>query len=825
MARAEAASASLRSDSKSDSIKGLAQSIAKPAYRRLLTAEPALRRAVPVLIIAFLLTICVGTAVQIVDHRRQAIFDITRQIQACADMLAEQLDQAVGDASPVKIQHELERAIPAWAYAPGRHLLVTNADGVIIAGVRHGLVDGNGRAASMPIDASLLGRRLLDVLGPDQPLTTFAAAAGMKEVTLPDATAAFATVRNFSALKGQLAVLDRRDQALAAWRSDMALTITLSATTGFVVLILGFAFHWQAIRAREADLIYDTVRSRIDTALNRGRCGLWDWDLGRGHIFWSHSMFAILGLAARDDLLSFGEVMRRVHPGDLELDDLARRLAEARASSIDHDFRMCDADGKWIWLRARLELVHQAGDPGPHLIGIAVDVTEQKMLLEESAEADLRLRDAIETIPEAFVVWDAQNRLVLCNSNFQQLHNLPRAAVAAGASYESVIAAGRKPSLRCQIASEVASEGQAPGARTIEAQLDDGRWLHISERRTKDGGYVSVGTDITTIKRHEQKLIDSERRLKATVADLQRSQHALERQTQELADLAEKYAEEKTRAEEASQAKSKFLANMSHELRTPLNAIIGFSEMMGAGIFGPLGADKYREYSSDIHQSGKYLLEVINDILDMSKIEAGRIRLEPEEIVLEPFLTDAMRVVSTRADERKLNVVADVAKGVRMQADHRLLKQVVLNLLSNSVKFTPEGGRVVLRGRARRESITIAIADSGIGIPKDALAKLGRPFEQVESQLTKRHQGSGLGLAIAKSLTELHGGTMRIRSHPGRGTIVLIRLPRHGATTSPEAKTAKTVLLGKAMPRANLRRADLLQQVDQFPLERLRAAG
>jgi two-component system cell cycle sensor histidine kinase PleC len=382
-----------------------------------------------------------------------------------------------------------------------------------------------------------------------------------------------------------------------------------------------------------------------------------------------------------------------------------------------------------------------------------------------------------------------------------------------------VIAAGRKPTLR----SQVASEGQIPGARTFEARLDDGRWLHISERRTKDGGYVSVGTDITTIKRHEQKLMDSEKRLMATVCDLQRSQQALERQTQELADLAEKYAEEKTRAEEASQAKSKFLANMSHELRTPLNAIIGFSEMMGAGMFGPLGPDKYREYCSDIHQSGQYLLEVINDILDMSKIEAGRIRLEHEEIALEAFLNDSMRVVSTRAKDKKLNLVADVSRGVRLRADHRLLKQIVLNLLSNSVKFTPEGGRVVIRGRARGAGVTIAIADSGIGIPRDALAKLGRPFEQVESQLTKSHQGSGLGLAIAKSLTELHDGTMRIRSRLGRGTIVLLRLPLDGGTH--EAVTEDAGGRVSPFPRGKLRGPEGVQDLSPRLTQGLRAAG
>jgi two-component system cell cycle sensor histidine kinase PleC len=401
-------------------------------------------------------------------------------------------------------------------------------------------------------------------------------------------------------------------------------------------------------------------------------------------------------------------------------------------------------------------------------------------------EADLRLRDAIETIPEAFVVWDAQNRLVLCNSNFQQLHNLPDEAIAAGAPYDAVVAAGRKPVVR----SKVTSEGRSPGARTFEARLDDGRWLHISERRTKDGGYVSVGTDITNIKLHEEKLVESEKRLMATVADLRRSQQTLERQAEEVADLAEKYAEEKTRAEDANQAKSKFLANMSHELRTPLNAIIGFSEIMAAGMFGPLGASKYREYCSDIHQSGQYLLDVINDILDMSKIEAGRIRLDPEPLELEPFLNDAMRVVSGRAEDKRLTLTARIGPGIRLRADHRLLKQIVLNLLSNAVKFTPEGGRITIRARAAGGCVGIAIADSGIGIPPAALARLGRPFEQVESQLTKSQQGSGLGLAIARSLTELHHGTMRIRSTPGRGTMVLLRLPLDAGAVGAEAAVA-----------------------------------
>jgi len=764
MARAGVASASAHPDS----IKGLAQSIANPAYRRLLNAEPLLRRAVPVLIIAFLATICVGALVQVLDHRRQTLSNDAVSLEAVADLAAERLHQPLTKPADAheKPQQVLSRVLPSWAMAAGRRFILTNADGVV--------------TAATPATDATIGRRLLDLLGPTQPLTTFGAGAGVMEITLPDETRALATVRMLAPPFGQLAVVQSREAALANWRSLTTLTITLSTTTGFVVLILGFAFHWQATRAREADLIYETVRSRIDTALNRGRCGLWDWDLARGRIFWSQSMFEILGLEAKDDLLWFGDVNALVHPDDVRLYELAAELADATATTIDHAFRMRHAAGHWVWLRARCELVRQHGEPGLHLIGIAVDITEQKSLVEKTVAADMRLRDAIETIPEAFVLWDADNRLVLCNSNFQELHNLPDETIVVGASYESVVAAGSKPIVRNKI---VTAGPSIPGARTFEAQLEDGRWLHISERRTKDGGYVSVGTDITALKTHEEKLVDSEKRLIASVADLRASQ-------QRTAELAEKYAEEKTRAEEANQAKSKFLANMSHELRTPLNAIIGFSEIMESGMFGPLGAEKYHEYCSDIRDSGQYLLDVINDILDMSKIEAGRIRLNFEDVSLDTLLNEATRVVGARALDKQLELKARISPELRLRADRRALKQVVLNLLSNAVKFTPVGGRVTVRGRATDHCITLAIADTGIGIAKDALARLGRPFEQVESQLTKSHQGSGLGLAISKSLVELHGGRMRIRSTLGKGTLVVVRLPLEPQCLFPKEQAA-----------------------------------
>jgi two-component system, cell cycle sensor histidine kinase PleC len=203
--------------------------------------------------------------------------------------------------------------------------------------------------------------------------------------------------------------------------------------------------------------------------------------------------------------------------------------------------------------------------------------------------------------------------------------------------------------------------------------------------------------------------------------------------------------------------------------------------MMEARMFGPLGAPKYDEYCRDIRRSGQFLLEVINDVLDMARIEAGRVKLVFEEFEVGEIVGEAMRVVGGRAASKRLEMIADIAPGISLRADKRALKQIGINLLSNAVKFTPEGGRVRLRVRRHADFISLAFEDSGIGIPKQALKTLGRPFVQAESPLTKSHHGSGLGLAIAKSLTELHGGALRIRSAPGKGTVVLVRLPAAGA--------------------------------------------
>jgi two-component system cell cycle sensor histidine kinase PleC len=409
--------------------------------------------------------------------------------------------------------------------------------------------------------------------------------------------------------------------------------VTLFIATSSILLVILYAYFSQATRARDADELYLESHRRVDTALARGRCGLWDWDMARGRLYWSRSMYEMLGLPPRDCVLSFGDAARLMHPDDNDLYAVARSIARGETKQIDHVFRMRHADGHYVWMRARAQVIDRSST-NTHLIGIAMDVTEQHRLAQRSAEADQRLLDAIESTSEAFVVWDRHDRLVLCNSNFREVHGLPDTLLHAGTERAVVEQACRRPVIQRRVT------GADPNgcSQTSEVQLADGRWLQTNERRTRDGGMVAVGTDITQLKRNQEHMRESRKRLMAMLDDLSASRLTLEAQTRELSKLNADYQAEKERAEAANRTKSEFLANMSHELRTPLNAIIGFSEILQNGLFGPLGSTKYEEYARDINGSGHHLLGVINDILDMSKIEAGQLRIERQEIDLAPLV-------------------------------------------------------------------------------------------------------------------------------------------------------------------------------------------
>jgi len=548
-----------------------------------------------------------------------------------------------------------------------------------------------------------------------------------------------------------------------------------SRALGFAALLsLGYVFlaaMLVSLRARnaraEAALVENQLR--FDMAFAGARCGIWDWDLTANRVYWSSAMFDMLGLRQPSKRLSPGEIKQLTHPEDVSAIDEIIGAASRASRSYDTAFRLRHAEGGYVWVRAKGQVWGGGRMAGERLVGITIDITEQKLAEAREHDANDRLRDAIESIGEAFALWDADNRLVTANHKFAEFLQLPAHSIAEGATLEQVME-------EAGIGSDWPRAGGLEES-VWEIRLPGGRWLQISERPTQAGGHVNVGTDITPIKVQESALTNNKSALEKTVRDLEASRLKLQHQARQLVDLAEKYAAEKTRAESANRSKSEFLANMSHELRTPLNAIIGFSEIMEGGMFGPLGAPKYVEYAHDIHSSGQHLLELINDILDMSKIEAGRMTLEKQPTDLAKVIDESLRLVSGRAEIASVKVVDNSHDLPTLEADKRAIKQVMLNLLSNAIKFTPAGGTIEVESVTEPGMVAITVADSGIGIPAHALPKIGRPFEQVESQHSKKHKGTGLGLALSRSLVEMHGGTLKIASTEGVGTQVTFTLP------------------------------------------------
>ncbi|RUZ71968.1 PAS domain S-box protein [Mesorhizobium sp. M7A.F.Ca.US.006.01.1.1] len=743
-------------ETRGDGLAGNTRLIAEPAYRRLLAAEPLLRRSIPVLIITFLIVIAALRVLSLMNERD----DVERNAKAILTLASGQLASSLATTSetvPGAIQDLLETTSRQGAMGRSHVLVITDSAFKIVAVTPR----------SMPWQ----GHSLDGLVEGGQPLFMFGDRAGVMDVNI-DGRDWYAAVSLANGGKGASAALVPQDAVFDAWRKTVSLNVTLFVLTAGVLIVILYAYFGQAARAQAADRIYLEAHQRIDMALVRGRCGLWDWDMVRGKMYWSRSMYDMLGYKPCDTMLSFGEVDQIIHPEDGDLFELANRIVAREIDHIDQVFRMRHADGQWVWMRARAQVIDPEA-PEIQLIGIAVDVTEQRHLALRSEAADLRLRTAIENINESFVLWDSTQRLIMCNSKYQQDNGLSDRDVMPGTAR----AALEERMLAFASERRLAHTSGLQGGATFERQLADGRWLQVNELKTRDGGIVSVGSDITQIKLHQEKLVDSERRLMATIHDLSLARRAEEERSRELVDLNRKYMKETERAEAANRAKSEFLANMSHELRTPLNAIIGFSELMEQGLFGPLGSERYEEYATDINSSGKYLLGVINDILDMSKIEAGQFSLDREEIDLGPLISETVRVVSLQAAQKAITVETRIADALTLVADRRAIKQIVINLLSNAVKFTGQGGHISVRARNTSGALVLTIEDNGCGIPKEALGKLGRPFEQVQNQFSKSHAGSGLGLAISRSLAELQGGALKIRSSEGVGTIVSVRIP------------------------------------------------
>ena len=386
------------------------------------------------------------------------------------------------------------------------------------------------------------------------------------------------------------------------------------------------------------------------------------------------------------------------------------------------------------------------------------------------AENSALLETTFENMSQGIAVHDADLKLVAFNRRYIEIGGYPPNLIRLGLPYEDIIrfnaergAYGHDDDLgdEQQINRRMMSARQGEPLRDERAG-PNGTVLALRRDPLPDGGLVVTLTDITDRKRAEGQMLKA-----------------------------------KEDAELADRAKTDFLANMSHELRTPLNAVIGFSEVIKEGMFGPVGNPKYIEYANGIHESGIHLLALINDILDLSKVEAGKADLDEEAVDVRKVIRSCMTLLSERAESGAVKLVADVPADLpTLLADERKLKQILVNLLSNAVKFTNPGGTVTIKTWARPESgFIIQVIDSGIGMALDDIPKALEPFSQIDSKLDRKYEGTGLGLPLTKSLIELHSGSFDLQSKIGIGTTATVRFPaeRVGAAVAEMPRPAETV--------------------------------
>jgi two-component system cell cycle sensor histidine kinase PleC len=423
------------------------------------------------------------------------------------------------------------------------------------------------------------------------------------------------------------------------------------------------------------------------------------------------------------------------------------------------------------------------------------NIAKRKRTQGDLAEKTLVLETTLENMSQGISVYDTDLKLVAFNRRFVELFSYPSGFLYIGKPYEDIaLFKARRGDygpgdVERQVRKRVTEKRDGETGRH-EFTLPDGTVIGASRETMPDGGSVTTFTDITDPKRAEEALRASQRSLTERLAELQDAKQRSDAQGKELAALADDLSIARDEAETANRAKSDFLALMSHELRTPLNAIIGFSEIIETELFGPVGTARYREYAKDVRDSGQHLLGLINDILDLSKIEAGKMEFDEADIDVADAIGACLRLVREQARENGVRLVTEIPEELpALRFDERKLKQILINLLSNAVKFTPTGGEITIKAWSRPDSgYVIQIIDTGIGIALEDIPKALSPFGQTNVKLARECKGTGLGLPLTKSLVEMSAGSMDLQSEVGVGTTVTVRFPKERIVTAEETR-------------------------------------
>ena len=591
--------------------------------------------------------------------------------------------------------------------------------------------------------------------------------------------------------KSYLSIMDvKKRETNASIMQNLMLFGLLFLGSAWLIYMLMTQLLKQIDAERQNNSTEEISRQRYRAAVDGSNGGIWEVDLTHNTAFLSKSLAKTMGLPEKETVLPLPQFLGLF---STQYRDQFYSLLKRAAINGPFEVEM-GAESLPIFLSCRGRPT-QRDDQTKLVIGMALDITEARGAQSRLQSAEARLFDALRSMNDSFVIWDQMDRLVLWNNKFEDFFGFDSGQLQPGLPYATVeYHATRNIAQTVELGTESGNE----------IQLVDGRWLRYLETHTADGGRVSIGTEVTAIRTREQQLQVNQDALEKTINVLRKSQVRI-------VELAENYEQEKIRAEEANQSKSEFLANISHELRTPLNAINGFSDIMKKEMFGPLGDTRYKEYVNDILFSGQHLLSLINDILDMSKIEAGKMTLNTEPMIMSDMISQVIRIIRGRADENRLKLIYEGTQTPEIEADPRAVKQILLNLTTNAIKFTPEGGMVRIAVEPKSAGLIIHVSDTGIGISEEDIARLAQPFEQIDSQHSRQHEGTGLGLALSKSLVELHGGNFNISSVVGEGTTVTFTLPLTVQVKEPKQDTSE---VGSEISRLAQDIAEVLQVSD-----------
>ncbi|MGB0681561.1 MAG: PAS domain-containing sensor histidine kinase [Magnetovibrionaceae bacterium] len=553
-------------------------------------------------------------------------------------------------------------------------------------------------------------------------------------------------------------------------------------TTDPATVIQRLEARIQELEAKETRL--KESEERFQLAMKGPNEGLWDWNPQTKELYLSARLLSILGLAEETVRTTSHEWLTWIYPDDRAgyESEVVRHL-KGETDHFQHEYRVVDRTGRYRWVLARGLAVRDETGVATRMVGSIGDITHIKAREDRIRQSEKRFREVIRTAGSIILVLGSTGTIEAFNDLAEKIFGRSADSVV-GRHWSAVLPSGpEEPFGRAMSAALAGSRIHGLEQSIIGEGAERDLLWNISPIEADDGvsqGLVLTAQDITKRKWAEALLKQTNDELEERVAERTAALTAeiLKHQRTE-----ERLVVAKEQAEIANRAKSEFLANMSHELRTPLNAILGFSDAMRNELMGPLGAPAYQEYVGDIHASGAHLLEIINDILDIAKVEAGRCELRIETVEIETVINACTRLILTRAQEAHLSLDVKIPSELpKIPLDPLRLKQVFINILSNAVKFTEAGGSITVAAERLAledggDGLQVSVEDTGIGMSEEGLKTAMEAFGQVDSKLSRRFEGTGLGLPLSKALVELHGGRLSVRSKPGEGTCISVWLP------------------------------------------------